>query len=60
MPHYLRQITRRRLKQQVIMGIHQAVCVNARIISLRCGLKIFKKFFPVTFAFEDRFAFIST
>jgi hypothetical protein len=42
------------------MGIHQAVCVNARIISLRCGLKIFKKFLAVTFAFEDSFALIST
>jgi hypothetical protein len=60
MPHNLRQITRGRLKQQVIMGIHHAVCVNERIISLCCGLKVFKKFLPVTFAFEDSFALIST
>ena len=60
MPHNLRQIARRSLKQQVIMGIHQTVCVNARIISLRCGLKIFKESLPVPFAFEDRFALIST
>lgn len=42
------------------MVIQQAVCVNARIISLRCGLKVFEKFLPVTFAFEDSFALIST
>ena len=60
MPHNLRQITRRRLEQQVIMVIHHAVCVNERIISLRCGLKVFKKFLPVTCAFEDSFALIST
>ena len=60
MPHDLRQITRRCLKQQVIMGIHHAVGVNARIISLGCGLKILKKFLTVTFALEDSFALIST
>jgi hypothetical protein len=42
------------------MGIHHAVGVNERIISLRCRRKIFKKFLPVTFAFEDSFALIST
>ena len=36
------------------------VCVNERIISLRCGRKVFKKFLPVTCAFEDSFALIST
>jgi hypothetical protein len=60
MPHNLRQITRGRLKQQVIIGIHHAVCMNARIISLRCGLKIFQIFLPGTFAFENRFALIAT
>jgi hypothetical protein len=42
------------------MVIHQAVGVKERIIALRCGLQIFKKFFPVTVAFEDSFALIST
>ena len=42
------------------MGIHHTVCVNSSIISLRCGLKILKKFLPVLFAFENRFALIST
>ncbi len=60
MPHNLRQITRGRLKQQVIIGIHHAVCMNARIISLRCGLKIFQIFLPVSFAFKDSFALIAT
>jgi len=31
-----------------------------RIISLRRGLKIFKKLLPVTFAFEDSLTLIST
>jgi hypothetical protein len=42
------------------MFIHQAKCVNARIISQRCGFKVFKKFLLVPFAFEDGFAFISS
>ena len=59
MAHNLRQITRRRLKQQVIMGIHQTVRVNASIISLRCGLKILKEFLPIPFAFENSFTLIA-
>jgi len=42
------------------MVIHQAAGVNVCIISPCCGFKVFKKFFPVTFAFEDGFGFISS
>ena len=60
MTHNLRKVTRGRLKKKVIMVIHQTVCVNSRIISLRGGFKIFEKFLPVTLAFKDSFALISS
>jgi len=43
MLHDLRQVSGRRLKQKVIMVVHKAVCMNQRVVSLGCGLKVFKK-----------------
>ena len=58
MPHDLRQVSGRRLKQKVIMVVHKAVSMNQRIVSRRCCLKVFKKLLSVADALENRFSLI--
>ena len=59
MVHDLRKISRRAFKQQVVMVVHQTECMDNRIIFFESLFKIFKKFFPVTLAFEYVFPVIT-
>jgi hypothetical protein len=58
MLHDRRQVSGRRLKQKIIMVVHKAVCMNQRVVSLGCCLKLFKKLLSVADALENRFSLI--
>ena len=60
MMHDLRQVSRRRLKQKVIMDVPQAVSMNHRVVSLVCCLKVLKKLLSVADALKNRFSRIPT
>ena len=56
--HDPRQVSRRRLKQKVIMVVHKAESMNHRGVSLGCCLKVFEKLLSVADAPENRFSLI--
>ena len=59
MVHDLRKVAGGSFKQQEVVIVHQAKCVNHRIVPFGGRFKVFKKFFPVPFAFENGFSFIA-
>jgi len=60
MPHDLREISFRCLQKQMIMVAHQAICMDYRSIPFRCRAEIFKKFLPVSLAFEYVLLFVAS
>ena len=51
-PHDLRKVSTRRLKQQVVVIRHQAIRMNHCVVAFDGGLKVGEKLFPVPTVFE--------